>query len=105
MSLLMNRVFLTLAIVVSLAGKINAQWFLSVTSNVDRDGKGLGGVSVTLLQGSTVVKEVTTESNGDFTIVVPANGQSIIQVSYPECRSKKFQVSSRRVPADVSNDN
>ena len=81
------------------------QWNLEVSSRVEKDGKGLSGASVALYQGSTLIKETTSRSDGDFTMDVPANGEYLIEVSYQDCNKKKFLVSTRGVPAEVAADN
>jgi hypothetical protein len=82
-----------------------SQWSLEVSSQVEKDGKGLGGATIGLYQGTKLLKEVTSQSNGDFTIEVPANGEFVIQVSYLDCNPKKFLVSTRGVPAEVAAEN
>jgi hypothetical protein len=84
---------------------MRGQFSLSISSQVEQDGKGLGGASISLYQGSKLMGQTISEPDGDFTIEVPANGEFIIQVSYADCNTKKFYVSTRGVPPEVASDN
>jgi len=81
-----------------------AQWSLVISSKVERDDKGLGGAKISLIQGSKIVKEITSNNDGSFSIEVPPNGEFVIEVTYPGCNAKKFQVFTRGVPNDVATD-
>lgn len=76
-----------------------------LTSKSDKNEKGLGGATIELYQGSTVVKQVRTDPEGDFVIDVPANGEYMLVVSYLTCNPKRFYISTKGVPADIANDN
>ncbi|MDI1353863.1 MAG: hypothetical protein PSX36_03015 [bacterium] len=93
-------------IVVVLLARMHSygQWDLTISSKVEKEGKGLGGAKIELIQGTKVVSEMTSASNGEFKVEVPPNGEFIIQVSYPNCNTKKFQVFTRGVPPDVAAD-
>ncbi|MES2515916.1 MAG: carboxypeptidase-like regulatory domain-containing protein, partial [Bacteroidota bacterium] len=80
-------------------------WTLKLTSNVEKDGKGLGGASITLYKGSTVVAQTQSGGNGDFEINVPPNGDYSLEVSYPGCNKKKFAISTMGVPPENTKDN
>lgn len=80
-------------------------WTLKVSSNVElktwklgnraeKEEKALGGASIKLLNGSSVVNEITSKPNGDFSIDVPANGEYMLEVSYPGCNTKRFAIST-----------
>lgn len=43
-------------------------------------------------------------SDGDFEVDVPPNGDFMLQVSYGDCNSKKFQISTRGVPEEIAAD-
>lgn len=89
-------------------------WKLKLSSNVelrtwklndrvDKQEKALAGASIRLLNGSSVVSEVSSKSNGDFTIEVPPNGDYMMEVSYAGCNTKRFAVSTKGVPGEVGN--
>ena len=80
------------------------EWTLKLTSKIEKDGKGIGGASIILYKGSSIVAQTQSSGNGDFQINVPANGDYIMTVSYPGCNTKKFQVSTMGVPAELIND-
>ncbi|MCC6182920.1 MAG: carboxypeptidase regulatory-like domain-containing protein, partial [Bacteroidia bacterium] len=80
------------------------EWTLKLTSKIEKDGKGIAGASIILYKGSSIITQTQSSGNGDFQINVPANGDYIMTVSYPGCNTKKFQVSTMGVPADLIND-
>ena len=93
----------------------HAQWTLKLSSNVlirtwklttkaDKDEKNLNGAFIVLTQGEKVIIRTTSEPNGDFTVMVPANGEFILTVSYPGCNSKKFLINTLNVPDNLNND-
>ncbi len=65
----------------------------------------LAGASIKLFKGSTIVTQVTSNGNGDFILSVPPNDNFIIEVSYPGCNIKKFDVNTMDVPKEVGDDN
>src|ERR1035437_1569710 len=90
-------------------------WKLEIKSNVElRTWKlnsksesvetALAGATIKLFKGSTVVAQVTSNGNGDFILLVPPNDNFIIEVSYPGCNTKKFDVSTMDVPKEVGDD-
>jgi hypothetical protein len=83
-----------------------ATWNLVLSSMVEKDDRGLGGATIELLQGATVVKKGVSAGNGYFSMDVPGNGDYILRVSYQDCNSKIFSINTRNVPEDViSRDN
>lgn len=83
----------------------SADWSLKVSSNVEKDGRGLAGATVILYKGSTVVTQVQSDGNGDFQINVPPNGDYIIAISYAGCNTKKFSISTMGVPPETTKGN
>lgn len=91
-------------------------WSLNLSSNVelrtwklstkaDKEEKGLGGATIKLFKGSTLVTEVKSLGNGDFKIDIPGNGEFTLEVSYPGCNTKKFAISTLGVPPEIARDN
>ncbi len=78
---------------------------LKLTNKAEKQSRPIGGASVVLTQGSTIVKQVTTDGNGDFVIQIPQNGEFLLTISYKDCNPKKFFVSTKGLPADFSKDN
>ena len=105
----MKKQFFTLILGIFFYAISNAQeapvWALKLISNVEKDGKGLGGASVILYKGSTVVTQVQSDGNGQFQIMIPPDGDYIVAISYAGCNTKKFQVSTTGVPPEKIKDN
>lgn len=91
-------------------------WMLKLSSNVElrswkltssaaKSEKSLGGASIALYKGESLLSQTTSDGNGDFVIDVPANGDFILKISFAGCNTKKFFVSTNGVPENVSNDN
>ncbi len=79
-------------------------WTLRLISSVEKDGKGLGGASIKLFQGAKLVSQSLSGADGDFTLEIPPNGDFMLVVSYGDCNTKKFQVSTLGVPAEIGDD-
>lgn len=75
-----------------------------LTTKADKEEKALLGASITLYQGSKVISQNTSDSNGDFVVNVPGNGEYVLTVSYPGCNTKKFSIITTGVPPDVQQD-
>ncbi len=75
-----------------------------LTTEADKEEKGLGGAQIALYQGATLVQKVQSDAYGDFTINVPGNGEYILVVSYPGYNTKKFYVNTKGVPEDIADD-
>jgi hypothetical protein len=71
---------------------------LKLTNKAEQDTKPLKGATIALYQGSTLVKQAQSSTSGDFSVLVPADGEFMIVVSYPGCNPKKFYVSTKNVP-------
>src|SRR4051812_48458612 len=68
---------------------------LRLSNIAEQYDKSLGGATISLYQGSAIVKQVYSDANGDFKIDVPPNGDYILVVSYQDCNPKKFLVSTK----------
>ncbi|MBI3521160.1 MAG: hypothetical protein HY062_17600, partial [Bacteroidetes bacterium] len=102
----MKKQFFTGIIALLLCTFAKAQdWSLKLSSNVEKDGAGLGGASIILYKGSSVVTQLQSSGNGDFELNIPPNGDYILTVSYPGCNTKKFQISTMGVPPEKTKDN
>ncbi len=76
-----------------------------LTSKADKEEKALGGASIKLYKGTSIINEISSNGNGDFTVLVPSNGDFILEVSYAGCNTKKFSITTKGVPEDISKDN
>ncbi len=100
-----------------LALNVSAQnWQLQLTSNVylrtwklstkaEEDEKVIGGANVALYQNGKLITQSTSNSDGEFTVLVPANGEFYLTVSYPGCNAKRMSINTQNVPEKISNDN
>ena len=76
-----------------------------LTSKADKEERPLGGADIKLYKGTNIVSQVSSDANGDFTVLVPPNGDFILEVSYAGCNTKKFSVSTNDVPESIGKDN
>jgi hypothetical protein len=95
---------------------IQAQnWKLKLSSNVeivnwkltsvaDKSQKSLQGASIVLTKSGAVIEETTTNGDGDFTVMVPPNGEFLLTVSYPGYNTKRFSINTHNVPEDFAKD-
>jgi hypothetical protein len=75
----------------------------TLTSRADKDERNIDGATIQLIQNNQVIKEVVSDAEGNFVIDIPGNGDFYLNVSYPGCNSKKFYVSTKNIPTDVTN--
>ena len=75
-----------------------------LTTKAESEEKDLGGATIKLFQGSILVSQITSGADGEFTLLVPPNGEFIGEVSYPGCNTKRFAVSTTGVPEKVGDD-
>jgi hypothetical protein len=73
----------------------------SLTTKAVSKETALQGATIKLFQGSTLVSQVTSDADGEFTLLVPPNGEFIGEVSFPGCNAKRFSVSTTGVPEKV----
>lgn len=94
---------------------ISQNWSVKISSNVelrtwklttkaDKEEKSLLGASITLYQGSKIISQGTSDGNGNFSVMVPGNGEYVLSVSYPGCNAKKFSIVTTGVPQELQND-
>ena len=55
---------------------------LKLTNKAEKKTHPLRGASIKLYQGSAIVKEVKSDARGDFSILVPPDGDFIIEISF-----------------------
>jgi len=73
-----------------------------LTSKADKEEKALGGATIVLTKNGQTVAQTTSSGNGDFTIMVPPNGDYLLTVSYPGYNTKRFSVNTFNVPEDFA---
>ncbi len=76
-----------------------------LTSTYEKEERSLQGAKIVLTKGGQVVTETTSNGDGDFTVMVPPNGEYLLTVSYPGCNTKRFSVNTFNVPEDFAKDN
>lgn len=112
----MNRIGIFISVCLCLTNLAWSQnWSVKISSNVelrtwklttkaDKEEKSLLGASITLSQGSKVISQGTSDANGDFSVMVPGNGEFVLTVSYPGCNAKKFSIITTGVPLELQQD-
>jgi len=107
------RIIIALLFIVSIG---HAQWKLKLTSNVylrtwkldtkaSKEEKEVDGATVTLFQGGKQIDQTTSSNGGEFTIMVPQDGEFYLTVSYPGCNTKRMGINTQNVPEKMSKDN
>lgn len=114
---MMKKINYLLVFVSVFALNLQAQdWSLKLSSNVEirtwklsstyeKEERSLGGASIVLTKVGQIVAQTTSDGSGDFTIMVPPNGEYILTVSYPGYNTKRFSVNTNDVPAEYAKDN
>ena len=93
-----------------------AQWTLKLSSNVylrtwkldtkaNKEEKEIDGATITLFQNGKQVGQTTSSGGGEFTILIPKEGEFYLTVSYPGCNTKRMGINTQNVPENISNDN
>ncbi len=93
-----------------------AQWSLKLTSNVylrtwkletkaSKEEKEIDGATITLFQGGKQISQTTSSNGGEFTVMVPKDGEFYLVVSYPGCNAKRMGINTQNVPENISKDN
>lgn len=112
----MRKLFLTLSSTLLLhAISFSQNWSLELKSYVEfrtwslttkavSKETQLQGATIKLFQNGTLVSQVTSDADGEFTLMVPPNGEYTGEVSYPGCNTKRFSVSTTGVPPNVGTD-
>jgi hypothetical protein len=76
-----------------------------LTSTYEKEERSLQGAKIVLTKAGSVVAETTSDGNGDFSIMVPPNGDFILTVSFGGCNTKRFSVNTTGVPDNFNSDN
>jgi hypothetical protein len=106
--------FIALTLVLALLVR-GQEWKLKLSSNVEirtwkltstyeKEERSLQGAKIVLSKGGSVVEETSTDGNGDFSIMVPPNGDYLLTVSYAGYNTKRFSVNTTGVPDSYNND-
>ncbi|MCZ8286311.1 MAG: carboxypeptidase-like regulatory domain-containing protein, partial [Bacteroidia bacterium] len=99
-----NNYTLILFLIFSVYSSFAQDWTLPFSSRIEKNGKKLQGATVTLIQGGKQVQQTMTGDDGAFKFQIPPNGDYTIVVTKTGHCTKKFQVSTRGVPADKTKD-
>ena len=94
----------------------NAQWSLKLSSNVylrtwkldtkaNKEEKEIDGATITLFQNDKQIDQTTSGNGGEFTILIPKDGEFYLTVSYPGCNTKRMGINTQNVPENISKDN
>ncbi|MBC7696642.1 MAG: carboxypeptidase regulatory-like domain-containing protein, partial [Burkholderiales bacterium] len=79
---------------------VSQDWNLPFSSRIEKNGKKLQGATITLMQGGKQIVQTMTGDDGAFKIQIPPNGDYTVIVTKQGHCTKKFQVSTRGVPTD-----
>jgi hypothetical protein len=99
------NIFIIIFLFFNTLASFSQEWTLPFSSRVEKNGKKLQGATVTLMQGSKQISQTMTGDDGSFKIQIPANGDYIAIVTKPGHCAKRFQFSTRGVPAEKTQDN
>ncbi|MBK9282861.1 MAG: hypothetical protein IPM51_00925 [Sphingobacteriaceae bacterium] len=91
-------------------------WKLELTSNVYlrtwklntkaiEEEKEISGATIKLYQNGKEIDQTTSNSEGEFKIMVPPNGEYYLIVSYPGCNAKRMAVNTQNVPEGIFTEN
>lgn len=76
-----------------------------LTSTYEKEERSLSGASIVLTKGGQVVSQTKSDANGDFSVMIPPNGEFLISVSYPGCNTKIISLNTFNVPAENNKEN
>lgn len=107
------KIFTALLFIVAVS---HAQWTLKLSSNVylriwkldtkaSKEEKGIDGATVTLYQSGKQINQTTSSNGGEFTVLIPKDGEFYLTVSYPGCNTKRMSINTQNVPENISKDN
>jgi hypothetical protein len=93
-----------------------AQWTLKLSSNVylrtwkldtkaNKEEKEIDGATITLFQNGKQIGQTTSGNGGEFTIMIPQNGEFYLTVAYPGCNTKRMGINTQNVPENITKDN
>lgn len=94
--------FITLFFVLSSSFSLNAQFLYEIDGTVTAASKKLEGAVVTLLRGNTQVQQVSTTSNGKFSIKLDQEFDYTLTVTKSGFITKKFLFSTKGIPTDIA---
>lgn len=91
-------------------------WSLKITSHIGfrkydldtraiKDETVLGGATIKLLKGNSVVDQTASDGGGYFSIFVPSNDEFILTVTYPGCFTKRIYINTKNVPEEIQKQN
>ncbi len=95
---------------------IAQNWQLKLSSNVylrtwkldtkaTKEENVIGGATIILFQNNKQIAQTTSNADGEFTIMVPPNGNFYLSVSYAGCNTKRMAVNTEGVPNTIFSDN
>lgn len=111
-----NNIKLILFFIILNSISIAQNWQLKLSSNVylrtwkldtkaTKEENVIGGATIILYQNNKQIAQTTSNSDGEFTIMVPPNGNFYLSVSYAGCNTKRMAVNTEGVPNTIFNDN
>ena len=77
----------------------------NLTSKAEVSTEPLQGATIKLMKDDGTIGQWTSDSKGNFTVRVPGGSVYTIEITYPGCNSKRFEVNTTGVPSDVASDN
>ena len=104
LSLIINAQTTTKTWAVKLSSHVELRtWKLTYKS--DKTENSLGGATLVLTKQGKVIWQGVSNSNGDYTVMVPGNDVFILTVSYPGCNAKRIEIVTTGVPEEIQNSN
>lgn len=112
----MKRYFRIITALILIVSTYHAQWSLKLTSNVylrtwkldtkaSKEEKEIDGATITLFQNGKQISQTTSGNGGEFTVMVPQDGEFYLTVSFPGCNAKRMGINTQNVPEKMSKDN
>ena len=95
LSILMLIAFIGLA-----TSEIKAQTKYTVAGTVKKNKKKLDGAVVTLTKGSALANQITTSTNGRFSVLLDMNAEYTLSVTKPGHITKKFYFNTKGIPEE-----
>ncbi|MDP3145159.1 MAG: carboxypeptidase-like regulatory domain-containing protein, partial [Bacteroidota bacterium] len=100
-----NYFYITIALSLFSINLFSQDWTFVFSSKIEKEGKPMGGASIKLFNGSTLVSQTTSDGDGYFKLNIPPNGNYSIVMSSPGHITKKVDASTMDVPADKTSKN
>jgi archaellin len=57
------------------------------------------------IQNDKQIDQTTSGNGGEFTILIPKDGEFYLTVSYPGCNTKRMSINTQNIPENISKDN